>query len=246
MEIWVISLFLIGLGLAGLGAICTLAISFGESIFWGISYLFLPFIGAILFISIKWDKKSVKMSLLAQLMGIILMGSSAVLVIVQNWSFQNIIARFTPKENSDTSVTPVVLNYPTETALSVEASPENPPRYEPSISLRAYRSRSQFKRYMEVGYHAFDLGDYHTALINFEQALKERPDNTYAQEAVANAKQRIQQGSYTEVMIAGYQAFDRQEYAIALQHFQTALEYRPGDYYALKAIDNVQRKTINN
>ncbi|MBP0009894.1 MULTISPECIES: hypothetical protein [unclassified Roseofilum] len=242
MEIWVISLFLIGLGLAGFGAIWTLVISFGESIFWGISYLFLPFIGALLFISIKWNKRSVKMSLFSQLVGIIFMGISAILAILQNWSFQNIIAHWTPKEKSETSVTQVRLNYPKQTALSVEVSPETQPPYEPSISLRSYGSRSQFKRYMEVGYHAFDLEDYHTALINFEQALKEQPDNTYAKKAVENTQQRIQQGSYTQLMNAGYQAFDRQDYAIALEYFQTALEHRPGDSYALKAIDNTQRK----
>lgn len=242
MEILVISLFLIGLGLAGFGTIWTMVISFGESIFWGIFYLFLPLIGAVVFLSLKWHKKSVKASFLTQVMGVVLMVSSALLVLLQNWSFEHLIARWTTQRKSPTSVTPVLLNYPTQPALSVEAPPDPSPGYEPSISLKSYTSRSQFKRYMEVGYHAFDLGDYHTALINFEQALKERPDNIYAQKAIENTQQRIQQGSYTQVMNAGYQAFDRQDYAIALQHFQTALQYRPGDSYALKAIENVQRK----
>ncbi|MDJ1175806.1 tetratricopeptide repeat protein [Roseofilum capinflatum] len=242
MEIWVISLFLIGLGLAGFGTIWTMVISFSESIFWGISYVFLPLIGAILFISMKWHKKTVKISLFTQLIGAALMLTSGILVILQNWSFQNIIARWNPQRKSESVMTQLVLNYPSEAALSAELPLEPPPSYEPSISLKSYTSRSQFKRYMEVGYHAFDLGDYHTALINFEQALQERPDNIYAQKAVENANQRIQQHSYTDFMNAGYQAFEDKNYAIALQHFQSALQYRPGDSYALKAIDNVQRK----
>ncbi|MDJ1168880.1 hypothetical protein PMG71_05530 [Roseofilum sp. BLCC_M154] len=238
MEIWVISLFLIGLGLAGFGTIWTMVISFSESIFWGISYLFLPLIGAILFVYLKWHKKTVRISFLTQVFGVVLMIGSGIFMLVQNWSFQNLIARWTPQRKSEPAMTQLVLNYPTEPALSAEP----PPSYEPSISLKSYTSRSQFKRYMEVGYQAFDVGDYHTALINFEQALKERPDNIYAQKAFENTNRHIQQNSYTHFMKAGYQAFEAKNYAIALQNFQTALQYRPGDSYALKAIDNVQDK----
>jgi len=242
MEIWVVSLFLIGLGLAGFGTIWTMVISFSESIFWGISYLFLPLIGAILFVSLQWHKKTVKISLFTQLFGVALMLTSGILILVQNWSFENFIARWIPQKKLATPVTQLVLSYPSEAALSAEPSLATLPQYEPSISLKSYGSRSQFKRYMQVGYHAFDLGDYHTALINFQQALKERPDNRYAQKAIENTNQRIQQHSYTQSMNAGYQAFENKDYAIALQHFETALQHRPGDSYALKAIDNVQGK----
>ncbi|MCP2729309.1 hypothetical protein [Limnofasciculus baicalensis] len=44
---------------------------------------------------------------------------------------------------------------------------------------------------MLVGYLAFDKGDYQTALINFQRALNENPDNAYALKAIDNTKQRI-------------------------------------------------------
>lgn len=45
---------------------------------------------------------------------------------------------------------------------------------------------------------------------------------------------------YTEAMLAGYAATEAGDYAIALGEFQQALEARPGDRYALAAIENME------
>jgi Tfp pilus assembly protein PilF len=41
---------------------------------------------------------------------------------------------------------------------------------------------------MEVGYAAFEQGDYQTALINFRRALQARPGDRYATDAIANTE----------------------------------------------------------
>ena len=243
MEIIILCCFLLGLGLAGFGAIWTMTISFTEHIFWGVGYLCLPVIGALLFITAKWHRKSVRISFFLQVAGFILLLGSAIATIMQNWSLQKAIAHFLPQPYRFARVTQVTINdalvtEPSTTLEQVIVQPD-----EPTISLKAYTSRSQFRQYMEVGYHAFDVKDYHTALINFQQALEEQPKNPYALKAIENTIGKLGDRSYTDWMNSGYQAFDKKHYAIARQYFQNALHQRPSDRYALKAIENVELAT---
>ena len=46
--------------------------------------------------------------------------------------------------------------------------------------------------------------------------------------------------AYTEAMLAGYAAAEAGNYETALTNFQEALEARPGDRYALAAIENME------
>ncbi|MEL6380972.1 MAG: hypothetical protein AAFQ89_00575 [Cyanobacteria bacterium J06626_18] len=46
--------------------------------------------------------------------------------------------------------------------------------------------------------------------------------------------------AYTEAMLAGYAAAEIEDYQTALINFQRALEERPGDRYALAAIENME------
>ncbi len=48
---------------------------------------------------------------------------------------------------------------------------------------------SEFDRYMAAGYAATQERDYATALIYFQRALDERPNNSYAQQAIQNVEQ---------------------------------------------------------
>ncbi|MGP1384594.1 MAG: hypothetical protein ACTS2F_13610 [Thainema sp.] len=48
---------------------------------------------------------------------------------------------------------------------------------------------SEFDRYMAAGYEATQERDYETALIYFQRALDERPNNPYAQQAIQNVQQ---------------------------------------------------------
>jgi hypothetical protein len=56
-------------------------------------------------------------------------------------------------------------------------------------SLQQPPQSSEFDRYMTAGYAATQERDYETALLYFQRALDERPDNTYAQQAIQNVEQ---------------------------------------------------------
>jgi hypothetical protein len=47
---------------------------------------------------------------------------------------------------------------------------------------------------MRIGYSATDNNDYQTALINFRRALKARPNDAYAAQAIRNVSTYIQRG----------------------------------------------------
>jgi len=47
---------------------------------------------------------------------------------------------------------------------------------------------SEFDRYMAAGYEATEQRDYDTALLYFRRALDERPDNSYAEQAIQNVE----------------------------------------------------------
>lgn len=62
------------------------------------------------------------------------------------------------------------------------------PQSSPSSSQQPPQS-SEFDRYMNAGYAATQERDYDTALLYFQRALDERPDNPYAQQAIQNVEQ---------------------------------------------------------
>ncbi|MBD1943348.1 hypothetical protein H6F50_13470 [Coleofasciculus sp. FACHB-712] len=53
---------------------------------------------------------------------------------------------------------------------------------------------TNYDKYMRVGYEASKKGDYHTALINFQRALKQRPGDYYASQALRNVQTYVNRG----------------------------------------------------
>lgn len=68
-------------------------------------------------------------------------------------------------------------------AAPAPASPSSPP------SAQRPPQSSEFDRYMAAGYKATEQRDYETALLYFQRALDERPNNSYAQQAIQNVEQ---------------------------------------------------------
>lgn len=54
--------------------------------------------------------------------------------------------------------------------------------------------KSAYDRHMRIGYSATDNNDYQTALINFRRALKARPNDPYATQAIRNVRTYITRG----------------------------------------------------
>ncbi|MGG6238678.1 tetratricopeptide repeat protein [Nodosilinea sp. AN01ver1] len=87
--------------------------------------------------------------------------------------------------NSDIAdyVQKVVDAYAQQGASTAADAPQPaPPAQQPPQS-------SEFDRYMAAGYEATQQRDYETALLYFQRALDERPNNTYAQQAIQNVEQ---------------------------------------------------------
>lgn len=55
--------------------------------------------------------------------------------------------------------------------------------------------KSAYDRHMRIGYSATDNQDYQTALINFRRALKTRPNDPYASQAIRNVRTYIRRGN---------------------------------------------------
>ncbi len=55
--------------------------------------------------------------------------------------------------------------------------------------------KSAYERHMRIGYAATDNRDYQTALINFRRALKTRPNDPYAAQALRNVRTYINRGN---------------------------------------------------
>ena len=53
---------------------------------------------------------------------------------------------------------------------------------------------SEYDRYMQAGYAASKKGDYPQALLNFQRALDERPNDSYAQKAAQNVQGYLTKG----------------------------------------------------
>ncbi|WOD40488.1 hypothetical protein [Nodosilinea sp. E11] len=69
------------------------------------------------------------------------------------------------------------------TAAAATAPQSSPP------SVQQPPQSSEFDRYMAAGYEATEQRDYATALLYFQRALDERPNNSYAQQAIQNVEQ---------------------------------------------------------
>ncbi|NER33121.1 MAG: hypothetical protein F6J93_03420 [Oscillatoria sp. SIO1A7] len=69
---------------------------------------------------------------------------------------------------------------------ALKASPDNNYAIAAVSKTESIIKSQNHKKYMTMGYKAFDSGDYQTALLNFKFALEQRPDSPYAAKAIAN------------------------------------------------------------
>lgn len=130
----------------------------------------------------------------------------------------------------------------------------------PELSDRA----ALYENNMGLGYDATDEGDYEAALGYFQAALKIRPRDYYAAQAIRNVSTYLNRGvgadsatdvpttyqvyagetPYDRYMRLGYAAVQRQDYAAAQAYFRSALYERDNDRQATiaywNAVDGVR------
>jgi tetratricopeptide (TPR) repeat protein len=129
-------------------------------------------------------------------------------------------------------------------------------------------SESAYDKAMRQGYDETHARDYQSALINFQRALNERPDDTFAAQAVRNVSAYIaaQKGqplsqieqaelnvasqgyagesSYDRYMRLGYAAAKEKNHTLAADYFRSALLDRPDDRMATIAFWNQKHALI--
>lgn len=121
-----------------------------------------------------------------------------------------------------------------------------------------------YEQYMEAGYDATDAGNYEVALEQFQAALRQRPGDYYAAQAIRNVYTYLNRGVgadsptdvsptytiyagetvYDRYMRLGYAAAQRQDFSTAQNYFRSALYDRPNDRQATiaywNAVDGMQ------
>jgi hypothetical protein len=70
---------------------------------------------------------------------------------------------------------------------SGQSNPTDQPDRQPEDSPAPVQS-TPYDRYMQAGYAAVEQKDYEAALLQFQRALDERPNDTYAQRAIQNVE----------------------------------------------------------
>lgn len=94
-----------------------------------------------------------------------------------------------------------------------------------------------YDEYMQIAYEATNTREYDKALTNFEEALKIRPNDIFANRAIRNVKTYI----YDYNMEQGYKATKEKDYQSAKKYFEQARDEKPEDFYAQQAIKNVEQ-----
>lgn len=205
----IVVLLLLGLGfiLSLIGGIWGLILAFQDSIVWGLLYFFVPF-AALVFFILRWNNPSVRKAFLLSLGGLLLTILAAVLAPIFGESFlpattpplddpiaipEDATVPTTPTDEvpaPDATAAPDAAPAPDGTATP---APETAPATTDTPAPTAQNPVDpnvdyDYTQSMEVGYAAFEQGDYQTALINFRRALQARPGDRYATDAIANTE----------------------------------------------------------
>lgn len=207
----IVSLILLALGCLAMfgGGIWGIVLSFQESTTWGLLYFFVPF-AALVFVIKKWSKKSVRRSFFLSLGGFIAVILSAVIPAVLFGSASPNFATDSATiyeetdlafeddasleaDTAETASTTESSSTSDSAASTANAAPtDSTASNQTSIAQSETQAPCNFKQCMSVGYAAYGQKDYQTALINFERALQQQPNNEYAINAVNNTKAILQ------------------------------------------------------
>ena len=217
MSFLVITLLVLGIIVWISGALWMGIQAFADHEYWGLAYFLLP--GSwLVFSYVKWKKEKVKKTFALQVLGYLLIAMAGIIRVLGNPNL------FASKQ------------VPIETPPPSSPLPSPSPSPSPSPELTL-----TYRQYMNIGYSAYDRGDYQTALINFQRALIKRSDDEYALDAIRNTEETIERRRYQKLMRIGYTAYDNGDYQTALINFQRALTVFPDDYHAIEAIKETER-----
>jgi tetratricopeptide (TPR) repeat protein len=190
-----ITLILIGVLLAIIGWIWAFSLAFIDDISWGLACLFIPFAGYI-FILINCQRKTFRKGLLTSIYSVL------ITFIGIGFTFLSRPFYFLPSASHQPTYTEYMeMGYKTlshddyEGALiyfkkALKERPGNTYAVKAIENAQTYKRR-KYKQYMQTGYKVLAQKDYEVALMYFEKAIRERPHDTYATQAIQNTKAYI-------------------------------------------------------
>ncbi|MGJ3251242.1 MAG: hypothetical protein ACFE0J_08945 [Elainellaceae cyanobacterium] len=213
-------LLAIALLLMTVAGVWGLVLAFGEHPIWGFAYLLVPF-AAFVFMIAKWSRRSVRKSFFLSFTGLAFWLSGFLVIFLSshsNLAFFNLAADSLPvlpskaaSEQADASsaiVSDAPSELPSEAPLTPPFTRDNTPSM--AVSKPAIESAAESSTQESSIDSVGDL----------DEELTPHSDD------------------YHQIMMTGYEAFQRDDYETALSHFRHALSLRPGDTYAIQAIDN--------
>lgn len=185
--------FVLGLVVTYVGYIWGLGQAFREEFIWGVLYFVVPFAGLVFYLK-KWSNPKIRKSFLIQLSGwlVTFVGYQiAALGGLQNFVPNQSSTAPVPDVNSESAMSPAS-PLPPDFGTFLESS-QSPSPVDAAFPVTISTQKYDFKESMQLGYAAYKLGEYPTALINFNTALQQRPGNAYAVQAISNTKMAIAQ-----------------------------------------------------
>ncbi|MGJ3247764.1 MAG: hypothetical protein ACFE0I_17015 [Elainellaceae cyanobacterium] len=222
-------LLAIALLLMTIAGVWGLVLAFGEHPIWGFAYLLVPF-AAFVFMIAKWSRRAVRKSFFLSFTGLAFWLSGFLVIFLSSnsdFAFLNLAADSLPvlppnaaSEQADASSATVSdapsnmpPNEPSDTPSDAPLTPTPMVDNSPStaVSQPAIGSAAESSPQSESSLDSVD---------DLDDALTPNSDD------------------YHQIMMTGYEAFQRDDYETALNYFRHALSLRPGDTYATEAIDN--------
>ena len=188
--------FLLGFVLSFAGYIWGLVLAFQQETVWGLLYFFIPFAGLVFHVK-YWSNLTIRKAFLVQCGGLLmfLLGGFTTYVFHakdfkpspqsgvngQQGSSEQSPSSFPSDFN--TSPSPIQEQSPT-----ADATPGAEPKFG-TVGGQQY----DFNKSMQLGKLAYQKGDYQTALINFNRAVRTNPGDAEALKGVEDTKKAIGQ-----------------------------------------------------
>jgi len=205
--------FVIGFLLAYIGFILGLIDAFKEDVAWGVVYWLVPLASLVFYLK-KWSNKKIRKSFFVMVAGWLMTSLGGGLLQQASSSFQTSTTFGADITSSQNSSEESPSDFPTELNVSPSPTPASSPGSEPSdfpTELNVSPSPTQ------------------ASSPGFEPSPQISPASVPAQE-----------NDFKQSMKLGYTYYEQGDYQTALINFNRALQIRPGDAYAVKAVDNTK------
>jgi len=188
--------FLLGLILSFGGYIWGLVQAFQQETFWGLLYFFIPCAGLVFHV-IYWSNLKIRKAFLIQCAGLLMFllgGLTTYVFHAKDFKPSSQSGVNVPQGANEQSPSSFPSDFNTSPSPIQEPSPaaDATPGAEPNFGTVGGQ-QYDFNKSMQLGKLAYKKGDYQTALINFNRAVRANPGDAEAFKGVEDTKKAIAQ-----------------------------------------------------